>query len=151
MEQPTLSTCSRCAAVLPADGRTRKRLRPRRCQKCNNETALERRKDDPILRLQHKFQNNTVKHYKNADSSLWSRETIEFVWQRWNKTCAISGESDPLHLCIVPATRDKEVLPTRNQLVVLSSHVAQSLSRNDNEKRLSRFSEEVRAKLLEEN
>jgi hypothetical protein len=151
MQQPALTNCSSCSAALPSDGISRKRQRARRCRKCNNDKALERRQNDPILRLQHKFQNNCMKHDKNTDPSLWSRETIEYVWNRWEKKCAISHERNVLHLCIVPAVREKDTQPTRNQLVVLSSHIAQSLSRQDNEKRLARFPQEARAKLLEEN
>jgi hypothetical protein len=139
--------CSKCNDVLPVDGKLRKRLRSRRCRECNNTVALDRRRQDPIARLQHKWQNNCMKHYKNADSTLWSRATVEYVWNRWDKKCAITEQTDPMYLCIVPAIRDKLNTPTRDQLVVLSTHIAQSMSRHNNEKRLAKFSEEARAKI----
>lgn len=141
------SICSKCESNLPEDGRTRKRHRSRRCQACNNKAALERRQNDPIARLQHKLQNNLRKHYaKRAPANLWSRDTVEFLYKKWDKKCVISGETDPANLCIVPAFRTVDP-PTRDQLVLLSIRHAMRLARHDKERRLGSFSDEVKAKL----
>ncbi len=140
------STCSVCAASLPADGLTRKRHRSRKCKTCNNQAALDRRRSDPIARLQHKLCNNLKKHWPTAQANLWSRETIEYVLEKWDKKCAITGETNFINLCIVPAVKHT-LPPTRDQLVLLTIHEAMSLSRNDNVKRLAKFSDEARGKL----
>ncbi len=140
------TTCSQCNSAIPNDGKTRKRARPRRCKVCNNQAALDRRRKDPIARFQHKLQNNLRKHYPNVPSSLCSRETVEYIYNKWDKKCVISGEASPINLCIVPAFRTKN-LPTRDQFVLLSIHEAMTLARHDREKRLSKFSDEVKEKL----
>ncbi len=140
------ATCSICNSDIPNDGRTRKRQRPRRCKACNNQAALNRRRINPIARLQHKLQNNLRKHYANVPSNLCSRETVEYIYNKWDKKCVISGEASPINLCIVPAFRTKN-LPTRDQFVLLSIHEAMTLARHDREKRLSKFSDEVKEKL----
>lgn len=141
-----MATCSECNGNLPADGKTRKRQRPRRCKACSNQAALQRRHNDPIARIQHKLQNNLKKHYANVPSNLCSRETVEYVYNKWDKKCVISGETDPANLCVVPAFRAAN-LPTRDQLVLLSIRQAMSLARHNREKRLAKFPDEVKEKL----
>ncbi len=66
--------------------------------------------------------------------------------EKWDQKCAITGETNMINLCIVPAVKNVAP-PTLDQLVVLSIRCAMQLARNDNEKRLATFSEEAREKL----
>ena len=145
MEAPQ-QHCSHCEAALPADTRIRKRLRSRKCQACNNIAAAQRRKQDPILLLHHRWRNNCKKHWPNASAQVLSREAVQHVWERWDKQCVVTGTTDPLFLCVSPMVRGEEP-PTVDQLVILTSHQAQSLSRASNEKRMSMLPKAVQEKL----
>ena len=64
--------------------------------------------------------------------------------ERWDNKSVISGEDDPLHLCIVPYERDPDVFPTKERLVLVTEKEAQGLSRKDNARRRAAFPPFVR-------
>ena len=133
------ATCSRCNTELSDDGKKRKRVRPRMCKQCAGTAALNRRKSDPIRLLAHRWQNNAKKHWPEADPTIWCRATVQHVWEKCHGKSVLSGMSDPLFLCIAPMVKNKDVPPSIEDLIVLTSHEAQSLARIDNDRRLAMF------------
>lgn len=94
--------------------------------------------------LQHRWATNSSRHWPTAPPTLWSRATVRYVMDRWGNQSVISGETNPLHLCIVPYERDKDVVPTASRLVLVTEKEAQSLSRVDNARRAAAFPPSVR-------
>lgn len=140
------ASCSVCHAELPLDPKVRKRQRPRRCKRCNARAALNRRKSDPVLLLQHRWSNNARKHWPDAPASLCSIETVGYVWDRWGRQSVLSGIADHMLLCVSPAIKSSDP-PTRDQLILLTSREAQSLSRTSKEERMAQLPEHVRAQI----
>jgi len=137
-----LEKCYACNDILPP--RIRKRVRPRRCVLCNNKAAAERRNGDPVLYLHHKWGSNVNKHWPDADPKIRSVETVRHVWDLCEHKCVVTGTDNVKLLCIAPVeSHTHKGPPTIEQLVILTTHEAQSLSRASNEKRLERFPEEV--------
>ncbi len=143
-------SCASCERELPPDGKTRKRQRARRCHECITAAAIQRKHDDPILVLQHRLNGNLKKYWKDADPILWSRQTVKYVYERWDKKSVLSGETDPIHLCIVPIIRLDEQ-PTREDLVLITSKEAQSLSRVSNDLRMAAFPASVQEQMQKKN
>lgn len=139
--------CSNCNEPLP-DKRPRKRQRSRKCRQCYNKIAAERRENDPVRRLQHKWHNSAVKRWPRADPSLWSLKTVKEVYERCDKKCIITGLEDPTHLCVTYIIYTDEPPPT-DQLIVISTHEAQSIGRASNERRVKHFPKEIQQRFSE--
>lgn len=153
-EAAVATRCRVCREILEDDNVQRVRKnRQRRCFKCNNAAAIKRRKDNVISGLQHKFYNSASKRWGKDVSHLWSAETVAYVWVRWNKRSVLSLENRPLYLCItcykILAPGE---LPTRNDLVIVTSNEAQSLAKmRDPAMRLAKFAPAVRDMIDTEN
>ncbi len=140
--------CLQCEAVLADDGRQRKRNRPRRCQKCNSENATKRRRESPVLMLAHRWNNSCRRLYKNPPPSLWSPATVKAVLERCEYKSVISGTTDHELLCIFPFFMDRTKLPRVDQLVILTSREAQSVSKaKTQEERAARFPAAISAQM----
>lgn len=131
--------CSQCNAELPNDGKTRKRVRPRMCKQCTATATLKRRKSDHIQLLAHRWQNTIKRHWPTASPSMWCRATVQYVWDKCNGKSVLSDTSDPLFLCIASKVKIKDVPPTIDDLIIITSQEALSLARVNNERRLAIF------------
>lgn len=77
-----------------------------------------------------------------------SKETILLVWQRWGGSSVISGENNPMLLCVTTYNAPNDMtMPTRDDLILLTSREAQSLGRLSNERRIAAFPPAVRAQM----
>jgi hypothetical protein len=146
----TSTHCTSCDAPLPDDGKKRTRNRDRHCAPCLAKKRKSRRQADPVALLTSRWTTNAKKHWgKKVLCSLYSRQTVQKVYERWDKRCVITGASDVLHLCIAPAVRSKDEAPDVSQLVILTTNEAQSLARVKGlAERMARFPKDVQDALL---
>jgi hypothetical protein len=137
--------CSQCNKPLPSDNKTRKRLRSRKCASCL-ATSAKTRRNDPIEVLRHRW-NGSCKRYPDADNELWSRKTVQTVYERCIKKSVISGE-DRVELLCLTSFFMSNTAPKPEQIVVVTSREAQSLAREKTqEKRAQRFLQEIQEQM----
>jgi hypothetical protein len=138
--------CSQCETPLPPDNKTRKRMRPRKCASCLAASAKARR-DDPIETLRHRWNGSCKRMYPDAENELWSRRTVEAVFERCGKKSVISGEDRAELLCLFSFFKGN-IAPTPDQIVLITSREAQSLAREmTQEKRAQRFPREIQEQM----
>jgi hypothetical protein len=95
--------------------------------KGKKRTALERRHDDPILTLHHRFYNTVKRRWPDAPRSLYAKEVVQRVYQKFQGKSQISGESDYRLLCIFAYPSAEP--PAEHQLILVTSREAQALAR----------------------
>ncbi len=88
-----IDVCKNCHGALPPRQQPIVRKRTRRCQKCVSLAAAVERKNDPIKGLQNKLRAYLSKR-KVVHSKLTTRESIEKLYNRFEKKSVISGETN---------------------------------------------------------
>lgn len=148
MAEGLVARCSQCDVELGDDGKTRKRNRTRKCGECVKQAAIKRRRDDPVRLLSHRWNNSCRRLYADPPSSMWATATVKAVLERCEYKSVISGETNTELLCVFTFFMARDFLPTIEQLVIVTSREAQSISKEQTqEKRSSRFPAHVRAQM----
>jgi len=139
--------CTVCAKKLPKDGKARIRVRARCCKHCKGKIVLWRRQTDPVKALHHRFYNNVRRIWPASTperEALLSIDITRATYERWAGKSVISGESDPLCVSWLHKHTPKCCVPSESELVLLTTHEAQSLARAPTDaKRLRAFPEHI--------
>lgn len=141
-------SCRECHGELVDDGKSRKRLRQRRCKSCKEATTKQK---DPVKVLSHRFNVALQRLFRGkAEPKHWSVETVQHVLKRFDSKSCISGEGNLDLLCLFPYDQ-LERPPEVDEIVLVTSREAQSISRaKSSEERRSSFPLHVQH-LMEQN
>lgn len=132
--------CPKCGAVIVSNSKNRKRRRVRKCNDCKKDGRKSREKTDPIKKMTYRWKRSCFRLDLN-DESLWAPSNIEIVMDRWHHKCVVTGETRIEYLTFVPYWDPSIVVPKAEHLVLVTSHVAQSIAKLKN--RQTAFPEEV--------
>ena len=116
-----LTQCTKCQEPLPDDGKNRKRRRERQCRGCLNRSVNERRRNNPLRHLQHRFKNNARSWWpKQSVAHLTRMASVRAVVERCQSQCVLTGEANMDALSIVPQRApNKESVPASCEELVL--------------------------------
>jgi hypothetical protein len=126
-------TCYECHEKLESDGKMRVRQRKRRCKSCSRSALSEKRRSDPVRRLQQRFNNNIRNWWPNEKDlpKLGSMEVVRQILDNCSSKSVLSGETNLDLLNIIPkAAVDPNAVPgTISSFVIVTKEEARELNR----------------------
>lgn len=126
--------------------------RGQRCAKCYKKREKRAREEEPERKISYRFHKWCNKH-GITKRTLWCEQTIHYVLERWERKCAITGETDLRKLTIVPfSVSSDKVYCTMDvdDLVLVSSESALALSKLVAERRELAFPASVRQRISQD-
>jgi hypothetical protein len=137
--------CYVCDDVLADDCKKRVRVCPRKCAGCKADAVYKRLKTDPVAKIQRRLYNALRKVDGDVESTIWSRETVDYVLRRWERKSAISGDDDLADLTITPYK--KGIVDSRDDLVLVTSKEAHRMGRMNPHRRRMQFPQHVQQEM----
>lgn len=141
-------TCRVCNKVLPprklSKAKTPQRKTPkpraRRCPTCTTEAGKHRRRTKVNVQVQYRWSNSARKYWPGASRDLYSMATVNYVLQECNYQSVIDASRD--NLCIISVPHPSQGIPTMDQLALVTTRQAKSISHMSHEKRAGVFLDE---------
>lgn len=143
-----LVTCYKCNAEIGTF--KRKKHRRRMCKQCLESNRQEREQEDPLRRIEGRLRSSFSSKKIKVPRDVVLSKLVKRVCDRWERKSVLSGETDMSKLCITGYKRLEEgVMPDENNLILVTSAESIALARYKTEEgRLSKFSLEVKGKIL---